>query len=291
MPKFSKLRKRTTVISLGTSRDGENPFLRVLVGNVLPVVTCSVECIALSFVQPSQAWNELVSLFCCAEPKKWGKLINGLCSLVKVSPGRAKQPEPPTFSGSMSLLDIVERYLAFRTWGLSCRNGSILCCLKQRAFLSCVSAESRQCPEQATFGQGSVQLFHHPAPRLTACSVFSAEWVLPGRGQSQQLAVGVPASAWANHPLWPNANCRAVPGSPLKLKSWSWQVRVQVQLTKHCLSATQVEFMLSVGLYILLAFKPVPDIFSWPLSFPNESLVNTRAGPARGSLSRQWHCC
>ena len=55
MPKFSKLRKRTTVISLGTSRDGENPFLRVLVGNVLPVVTCSVECIALSFVQPSQA--------------------------------------------------------------------------------------------------------------------------------------------------------------------------------------------------------------------------------------------
>ncbi|XP_015738696.1 uncharacterized protein LOC107323812 [Coturnix japonica] len=43
------------------------------------------------------------------EPKKWGKLINGLCSLVKASPGRAKQPEPPTFSGSMSLLDIVER--------------------------------------------------------------------------------------------------------------------------------------------------------------------------------------
>ena len=54
MPELSKLRKRTALSSLGTSRDGENPFLRVFVGNMLSVVTCSVECVALGLVQPSQ---------------------------------------------------------------------------------------------------------------------------------------------------------------------------------------------------------------------------------------------
>ncbi|XP_015732643.1 rho GTPase-activating protein 32-like [Coturnix japonica] len=43
------------------------------------------------------------------EPKKRGKFISCLRSLLKACPRRAKQPEPPTFSGSMSLLDIVER--------------------------------------------------------------------------------------------------------------------------------------------------------------------------------------
>ena len=160
------------------------------------------------------------------------------------------------------LLDIDDRNVASRTSGLSCRNGSILCCLKQSVFLSCVSAETRQCQEGAVIGKGSVQLFPHPAPQLTACSIFSPDHALPERRKNHQLAVGVPAYVCADHPLRQNTNCRAVTGSLPKKNSWCWQVRVQIQLSKHCLSATQVEFMLLVGLYLFLAFKPVPDIFS-----------------------------
>ena len=43
------------------------------------------------------------------------------------------------------LLDMVVRNVASRTSGLSCGNGSVLCCLKKSAFLSFVSAETRQC--------------------------------------------------------------------------------------------------------------------------------------------------
>ncbi|XP_032297291.1 rho GTPase-activating protein 32-like [Coturnix japonica] len=55
------------------------------------VVFFPSECVELiSGKVPESLVNSLPK----PEPKKWGKLINGLCSLVKVSPGRAKQPEP-----------------------------------------------------------------------------------------------------------------------------------------------------------------------------------------------------
>ena len=46
-----------------------------------------------------------------------------------------------------------------------------------------------------------------------------------------------------------------------------------------------IEFMLSVGLYHLLAFKPVLSVQPC-LSFPNESLVKSRSGPAGAHPSR-----
>lgn len=42
-------------LALDSSRNRENPFVYVLVGNVLPVFTCSVECVTLGLVQLSQA--------------------------------------------------------------------------------------------------------------------------------------------------------------------------------------------------------------------------------------------
>ena len=83
-------------LALDSSRDGENPFLYVLVGNVLPVLMCSVECVVLSLVQLSQTWNDwndLVSSFCCAVPKKRGKLVTFLRSLVKARPKKPKERE------------------------------------------------------------------------------------------------------------------------------------------------------------------------------------------------------
>jgi len=48
-----------------------------------------------------------------------------------------------------------------------------------------------------------------------------------------------------------------------------------------------IEFMLSVGLYHLLAFKPVLSVQPC-LSFPNESLVTSRSGPAGAHPSRAF---
>ena len=88
------LSRASSSLALGSScRDGENPFLYVLVGNVLPVLTCSVECVVLGLVQLSQTWNDLVSSFCCAVPKKRGKLVTFLRSLVKARPKKPKERE------------------------------------------------------------------------------------------------------------------------------------------------------------------------------------------------------
>ena len=47
----------------------------------------------LGLVQLSQTWNDLVSPFCCAAPKKRGKLITFLRSLVKARPKKPKERE------------------------------------------------------------------------------------------------------------------------------------------------------------------------------------------------------
>ena len=47
----------------------------------------------LGLVQLSQTWNDLFSPFCCAAPKKRGKLITFLRSLVKARPKKPKERE------------------------------------------------------------------------------------------------------------------------------------------------------------------------------------------------------
>lgn len=51
---------------------------------------------------------------------------------------------------------------------------------------------------------------------------------------------------------------------------------------------SSIEFMLSVCLYLLLAFKPAHNIFSSPLSFLTGSPVNSRSGADRAHHSRAF---
>ena len=51
---------------------------------------------------------------------------------------------------------------------------------------------------------------------------------------------------------------------------------------------SSTELMLSVCLYLLLAFKPAHNIFSSPLSFLTGSPVNSRSGADRAHLSHAF---
>ena len=73
------------------------------------------------------------------------------------------------------LLDMVEGNVASKTPGLSSRNGTVLNRVNQSELLSCVSAGSKQCSEQASVGKSSGQLFPHPAP----CTTHTAPSFLP----------------------------------------------------------------------------------------------------------------